>query len=366
MAEALVPAIVSCHKAPGVTAGADQPLTSGWRPDILGDGFEMRYVKQADDYSGNVRSTVVRKRVEGSDRGVLYVHGFNDYFFQSEMADRFVDSCYSFYAVDLRKYGRSILEGQTLFEVRDMEEYFPDIDSAITVMRHDGIDRIVLMGHSTGGLTTSYYMNTAPDPAVKCLVLNSPFLDWHLKPVMEDVAVPAVTAIGNLLPGIKISQGGDPVYSHSLLKEFGGEWSYNTDWKLINSPDVTSGWIHAIESAQEELHKHGHITVPILVMHSDSSYVDGDPIEKASRSDAVLSVDDISRYGQMLGADVTDVTVKGGLHDLALSRRGVRDAMFRYMFSWLHPIMAPSPCEPSGQPSDTITNSVREESLKFI
>lgn len=126
------------------------PATAQWMPDRLGDGYEMRYVNQPDDYSGKVRSTVIRKLSKcGGHRGVLYVHGFNDYFFQKEMGDRFVDSCYNFYAVDLRKYGRSLMEGQKAFQVRDMKEYFADIDSAVNCMKRDGIDEIVLMGHST-------------------------------------------------------------------------------------------------------------------------------------------------------------------------------------------------------------------------
>ncbi len=89
---------------------------SGWQQDILGDNFQMRYVDQGKDYCGNVRSTIIRNRpVVPSRRGILYVHGYNDYFFQKEMAERFVDSCINFYAVDLRKYGRSIMPGQKMF-----------------------------------------------------------------------------------------------------------------------------------------------------------------------------------------------------------------------------------------------------------
>ena len=86
--------------------------TGRWSQDVL-DGYEYRHVEQPDDYSGHVKSTIVRRLSPcGGDRGVLYVHGFNDYFFQKEMGDRMVDSCLNFYAVDLRKYGRSLMDGQ--------------------------------------------------------------------------------------------------------------------------------------------------------------------------------------------------------------------------------------------------------------
>ncbi|MDE6556559.1 MAG: alpha/beta hydrolase [Duncaniella sp.] len=320
------------HKA---TAGSDEPFSTGWQRDTLGDGFEMRYVRQADDYSGQVRSTIIRKVSAGAKRGVLYVHGFNDYFFQTEMADRFVDSCYSFYAVDLRKYGRSLMKGQTPFQARDLSEYFADIDSAISVMKVNGIDSIVLMGHSTGGLTTAYYMNTSSDPAIKCLILNSPFLDWNLSPALEKWAIPIVTAAGKIVPDLEISQSPSQIYSESLLKKDGGEWNYNTDWKMEQSPDVDAGWIRAITVAQRRLRKDGHITVPILLLHSERSYNTDEPVAESRSSDAVLDITDISRYGRVLGNEITEVTVENGLHDLALSRKGVRDPMFDYIFAWL-------------------------------
>ena len=98
---------------------------SSWMPDVLGNGFHMCYVSQGIDYSGNVRCAIIRKKArQNTERGVLYIHGFSDYFFQKEMANRFIEQGYNFYAVDLRKYGRSFTQGQKMFQVRNLEEYF--------------------------------------------------------------------------------------------------------------------------------------------------------------------------------------------------------------------------------------------------
>ena len=223
---------------------------SGWQPDVLGEGFEMRYVEQPDDYSGPVRSTIVRSRSACAEGvGVLYVHGFNDYFFQKEMAREFTDHCYDFYAVDLRKYGRSILPGQRMFELRDISEYFADIDSAIVQMKADGIRDIILMGHSTGGLTTAAYMASNPDPAIRALVLNSPFLDWNQSKFQEKFLIPAVRSFSPLMKKLNIPQGDSDSYARSLLKSMDGEWEYDTDWKLTVSPPVEASWIAAIDAA---------------------------------------------------------------------------------------------------------------------
>ncbi|MDE6300992.1 MAG: alpha/beta hydrolase [Muribaculaceae bacterium] len=304
---------------------------AAWTEDVLGAPFEMRYVNQPADYSGNVRCTVVRLQAPNSTgKAVLYVHGYNDYFFQREMAERFVAQGYDFYAVDLRKYGRSIMPGQTLFELRDISEYYADIDSALTIMTAEGGAReIVLMGHSTGGLTTSCYLARHPDPRVRALVLNSPFLDWNQSAMQEKMLIPMVRTFRKLAPRMKIPQNSDGAYAHSLHRAFGGEWDYNLDWKLELSPAVETSWLAAIDAAHDIVQNTPRINIPILLMHSDTTVTSG------NRGDAVLDVEDIARYGRGLGVDVTEITVRGGLHDLALSARDIRDAMFDYLFAWL-------------------------------
>lgn len=310
-----------------------------WTPDSLGNGLEMRYVNQGKDYSGSVRCTLIRLISPcASDRspvrGVLYIHGFNDYFFQKEMAEKFADNCYDFYAVDLRKYGRSIQPGNKQFEVRSLKEYFADIDSALADMKANGIENIILMGHSTGGLIASYYMLLNPDAPVDAMVLNSPFLDWNLGK-LENV-VPVVAAVGAIFPNMRIKQGDSIVYGSSLSKEAHGEWSYNHDWKLMKSPDVTAGWVRAIDKAQRALKKHPYeIHIPVLLMYSAKSYNGDNWSSDAQNEDAVLDVNDIRTIGMKLGTNVTAVKVNGGMHDLILSRPAVRDAVYDYMFHWL-------------------------------
>ena len=62
------------------------------------------------------------------------------------------------------------------------------------------------------------------------------------------------------------------------------------------SPDVDTGWIRAIDLAQGILQNDPHIGVPVLLMHSDRSVKEGDPSATYGEADAVLDVEDISRY----------------------------------------------------------------------
>ena len=307
-----------------------------WSPDSLCRGFESRRVKMADDYSGPVVSTIIRKLAPGENvrRGVLYVHGFNDYFFQSEMGEEFVSHGYDFYAVDLRKYGRSLLPGQKRYQCRSISEYFPDIDSALVDMGRNGISEIVLMGHSTGGLITACYLNSNERPQIKALILNSPFLDWNLGRLEK--VIPLVTWWGKLFPNTKISQGKSTAYAESLLKRYHGEWSYDTRLKLIQSPDVDAGWVRAITEAQRSLRDgKARISQPILLMYSAQSVDSSEWSPEHNRADGVLDVRDIKRFGMELGPHVTLLKVPGGLHDLVLSAPGVRYPLYNHIFSWL-------------------------------
>ena len=306
-----------------------------WQTDVLGDDYMQQTIQMPDDYSGKVVSTVVKKTDNPQGEvAVLYVHGYNDYFFQRELGDSVVAHGMAFYAVDLRKYGRSLLDGQTRFEVKNMKEYFADIDSAISVMQREGYSKVVLMGHSTGGLTTSYYMTVhrLDRPMVKALVLNSPFLDMNLSKFQEKILVPFVS----ILPfkKMKISQGHSSAYAQSLLKKYHGEWDYNTDWKLEVSPAVTVGWLSAIHRGHRFLHRKANVSVPVLLMHSNRS-VGGTWTEAHNAGDAVLDVDDIAKYGRKLGSDVTEKTITDGMHDLILSRKDVRDSVYKIVFGWL-------------------------------
>lgn len=312
-----------------------------WKDDRYLPGFEEMTIIQPDDYSGPVVTTIVRDTIEHKDApGILYIHGYNDYFFQKEMADSLALAGYNFYAVDLRKYGRSLQPSQTPYEARRISEYFPDIDSAINIMKENGIHRIVLMGHSTGGLIAASYMNHNPSNAVKAVVLNSPFLEFNMSGFMRKVAIPVVSWIGGWWPRLSISQGSESAYAESLLKQYHGEWQFDTQLKTVKPRKVTAAWIRTIYTAQRELHKHSTIKVPVLVMFSDNSVKGSKWTMEHQKGDAVLNVHDIAQYGLKLGPDVTEVSVAGGMHDLMLSAPAVRSQAIGIVLKWLKTLSA--------------------------
>lgn len=308
-----------------------------WGPDIL-EGYESKFINMGEAFDGPVRCTVVRMLANKPTRkAYLYVHGFNDYFFQAQKGKIFVDSGYNFYAVDLRRYGRSRLPWQYPFNVRDQKEYFADIDSALAVIRRDGNTDITLGGHSTGGLTVSYYAACrGARVGVNRIINDSPFLEWNFNAFMRNVAAPVIEFLAKMTPNSEVKQAHCDGYAYSLLAQYAGEWTYNTDWKMIYSPPVKFSWVGAINRAQRELMKKAdYVSVPILTMAS-SRKIDGCNFEpEFMTGDAVLDPQELIKRGAKLGSRAQTCVIDSGLHNLVLSpephRTAAYDSMFRFL-----------------------------------
>ena len=81
-------------------------LLAQWHADSL-PGYSQRSLQMQADYAGAVTATLVRHHREAmpARRALLYVHGYNDYFFQAALGDSIAQHGIDFYALDLRKYG---------------------------------------------------------------------------------------------------------------------------------------------------------------------------------------------------------------------------------------------------------------------
>lgn len=305
--------------------------------DVLGEPYQRRTIDLGTDSEGPIVATLVSRRSEEpTSRAVLYVHGYNDYFFQTHQADFWVDRGYDFYALDLRKYGRSLLAHQTPNYIARISDYFQELDIAARIIREEeGHDRLVISAHSTGGLITSLWAHARRDDAiVDGLFLNSPFFEFNLPPLTRRTAGPTLSALARARPMAKIAMSGG-TYGRSLHSEHLGEWTFDTAWKPILGFPARFGWVAAVRHAQARLQAGLAITVPILVGASLRSYKHGKWSEEARSADAVLDVEHIARYSSSLGTHVTIVRFEGGLHDLTLSALPVRKQVFAELDRWL-------------------------------
>jgi len=287
-----------------------------WQPDRLLPGFEALELPAPDDYDGRVVATLVRLPTGDAPRGaVLYVHGFIDYFFQRHMAERFAAEGYAFYALDLRKHGRSLLPQQHACFCKDVGEYHEDITRALQEIGGD----VLLAGHSTGGLICSLYKKDGPlRDRVRALWLNSPFFDWK---DMFRRKLRIAAFLGRFSPFMNNPKAVLPAYVRSLHRNWEGEWEFDLSLKPEYGFPAYFGWVKAIFAAHASVHRGLGLDIPVLSMHSDEA-------------DIVLDWKQVARWSRTLGSKVTVLPFPGGLHDLVLSRMEIREAVFSQLFAW--------------------------------
>lgn len=305
--------------------------------DLLGEPYERHTIDLGHDAEGPVTATLVRRRsTQPTGAAVLYVHGFVDYFFQTHLADFYTERGYDFYALDLRKYGRSLHPHQTPNHCLSIDEYYAELDEAVRIIREDdGHDRLLVNGHSFGGLITSLWAHDRRDDGlVDALFLNSPFLDLNTPWVLREVVTPAATRVGRVRPGIRLP-GLNDVYGRSIHGRHFGEWEYDLAWKPLQGFPVRAGWLGGVRRGQLRVRAGLDIRVPILVACSAVSYKRTRWGEAARTADAVLDVTQIARWAPNLGRCVTLVRIEGGLHDLTLSAEPARKQTFAEMGRWL-------------------------------
>ncbi|MCK0124894.1 alpha/beta hydrolase [Gelidibacter sp. F2691] len=305
--------------------------------DLLGGGFEQMSLPLKDDYEGRVIATLVRRKPERqSTKAILYIHGFNDYFFQTELAKKFNDKGFNFYALDLRKYGRSFLSHQKLNNVRSLDEYDEELNLSLQILKTEHNAQVILMGHSTGGLiVTNYAGKNLNSNFFHGVICNSPFYEFNLSTFERKIGVPLLSALSTYFPNKKMSAGLSELYGYSLHKANYGEWDYVLAWKPHAIKDVNLSFIDAIHKGHKNIQNNLKIDVPLLVMYSSQSVFDKKWSDKFMEADAVLNVEHIQHYANKIIGNVTTCEIENGMHDLILSKKPVRAQVYKMMFEWI-------------------------------
>ncbi|MBE0651874.1 MAG: alpha/beta hydrolase [Bacteroidales bacterium] len=301
-------------------------------------GFIFHTLEQKPDYEGRVIATLIEKKAaKVSKNAFLYLHGFNDYFFQVHLADWANQQGMNFYALELRKYGRSILPHQKPNDFRDYHEYFEDIDSAIDFIKSkDKNEKLIFMGHSTGGLLAALYADEHKNNhLIDLLILNSPFFEFNIPPFLKKTFLPFMTSIGKYFHGVASPVGLDKGYGFSLHKSHFGEWDYDLSLKPDAGFKIHASWIRAIHLAHTKLQQGLDIQCPVLVMYSRKSVKPGNYRPDMQGTDSVLNVKEIEAFSNDIGKKVQQKSFDGGVHDLTLSKQEVRDRVFKAMAEFI-------------------------------
>ena len=343
------------------------PPTDAWGPDILGPGFEARTLPLLpDDEDDGAVATLVR-HVPAQDPhalpgtpsaptfSLLYLHGWNDYFFHPHVAREVARLGGAFYAVDLRRYGRSLRPGQMHGYCTSLTDYDEDLGTALATIRAEQgwSGDVVLAGHSTGGLVAALWAHHHPG-ALRALVLNSPWLELQGSSLLRAVGEPVVNTLARrdprmaILPRVVTPEEFFTVHD-GWVTERDGElpdpawaddpyvtgWDVNWAWKDRPMPPIRPGWMQAVLTGHARVAEGLSITCPVLVMGSARSHLSLTWNEAARHADTVIDADATARRAVQLGRLVTVARFDGALHDVTLSEPPVRSEVFSALRRWM-------------------------------
>ncbi len=341
-----------------------------WSPDVLGEGFTARTVDLLPDEDGPVVATVVRYRPEEDPEAgpvppphyvVLYLHGWNDYFHQRDLARHYASIGGAFYALDLRRYGRSLRPGDLRGYVESLSTYDEDIHAARDLIRADHPDLdLVLMGHSTGGLTGALWAHRHPG-ALSALVLNSPWLDVSGSSVVRTLGQPVIERLARYQPkaalpvrelgfyqrilrGWATDEHGEPV---ELTEEERADpaatgWPLEWAWRTYPSGAIRPGWLAAVLAGHSQVADGLDITCPVLVLSGHQSVFATRWSEEMRKADTVIDVELTARRALGLGPVVTIARIEDAVHDVMLSPARVRERAYRELTRWLRAYVGPA------------------------
>ena len=220
---------------------------------------------------------------------LIYLHGWNDYFYQTHLARIFAHLGARFYALELHRYGRNMPQFPPGLPwncyVDDYREYDSQLEWALRSVRAEnpGLP-VVLMGHSNGGNIISGWAGRNHDK-VDALIFNSP---W----IAQD---PAVLPAGRLIEAglrrwarnrhVSLPVGIASAYQDSLsgygylgsplpkrLIPFQNDpsvkgWAQIRRFRLIEGAPVVAGWLSAVLRNHDFLKRHSDFgRLPVLCL----------------------------------------------------------------------------------------------------
>ncbi|MEQ4565630.1 alpha/beta hydrolase [Paenarthrobacter sp. CAP02] len=326
-----------------------------WTADILGTGYQSCSIDAAGPDGVIRHATLIRHDADPLDQAgsgkdgsvrrlgvVLFLHGWSDYFFNTELAEFWSRQGYEFYALDLHNHGRSIQPGDPGGYVANLADYDAEINQAISAI-HQGrsgstAESLTLMGHSTGGLVAALWASRHPE-RVQYLILDSPWLEMHGSSMVRRTANAMVAPLARFRPETVLKLPERGFYFRSISSSAEGEWHLDERYRPPLAFPVRAGWLRAVFAGQSQVARGLNLEMPVLVLMSSASANGMMWRESMRRSDAVLDVGVMALRAMALGRTVTLERIDGGLHDVFLSAPAVRKDAYARLARWIRGFM---------------------------
>jgi len=285
-------------------------------------------------YPDGNKTTLTYKKKKDNKKALLWVHGFNDYYFHFKIGDTLVNEYDTdIYAITLRRYGSTIKKNDNLlFYTNNLEEYFEDINICINEILNNNYEKIIMYGHSTGGLTSTIYCDRGLyKNKIDGLILNSPFYDLNDSSIMEWISKNIIYYLGVINPQFQLSAL-DNTQWNATNEETLERFYFNPKYKLRGNSPIYAGWIKTIHYYQNQIHNSKiNISIPIIVLYSDKTL----KYPKQDKGDNILDVNEINKYSDLIGKNVKEYIIKDATHDVFCSEYKSRNKAISIMLNFL-------------------------------
>ena len=317
---------------------------------VLGEGYTLERIDLGSDDEGPLLASLVHREPAPRDLPggpgtppLLLMHGWSDYVFDRDLMDHLGRRGHDVWGLDLRKYGRSLLPGQTPTEIDHLSRYDTEIGAALRRIGHERPP--VVLAHSTGGLTAALYALRHPG-RVRGLALNSPWIEMHLGPGARALLEAPVRLLAEMLGQRPILPQGSDHYARTTHRALGGDYEYDLSLKPPGGHRFPATTLNAVLDGQRRLAAAGPLAAPVLVMHSAHSRLTPRFDERMLHADSVLDVRSLAAAARRLGPRVRIVPIAGARHDVFLSAPAVRARAIAVMDDWLATDLLAAPTMP--------------------
>eukprot|EP01124_Arcella_intermedia_P036218 TRINITY_DN944_c0_g1_i1.p1 TRINITY_DN944_c0_g1~~TRINITY_DN944_c0_g1_i1.p1 ORF type:complete len:1599 (-),score=476.58 TRINITY_DN944_c0_g1_i1:2-4798(-) len=312
----------------------EEDLEYVWQPDILGEDFEFLPLRLQPGAYGPLSATLVRLcSSEQFQTGVLYLHSFSDYFFNAELADRFNEENIAFYALDIRRYGRSLIPNIPPNWTTTLYEYFEEIHIAIDYMRRlENIQNIILLGHGLGGLIAALFAEIH-NQEINALILNSPLITFNKH--WTDFINKKKGWFGSKGDPLSKHPTFSTLYHQSLHVNHYGPWNWDERLKPMTGFPIFLGWVDLLAEMQRRVEAGLNLVVPTVMLVAAQGTVVGNWAEELRSADAMMNVNKVISLAPKISALVKLIVVKDAVHDIFLSGEKAREEAYGMVFDWL-------------------------------
>jgi alpha-beta hydrolase superfamily lysophospholipase len=273
------------------------------------------------------------KKKKNNKKTILWIPGFNDYYYHFFIGEKFLKEGYDIYAITLRRYEENNL---TPFYTNDLSEYIKDINNLLPYILKEKYEKILFYGHSTGALVSILYCNEGLyKKKINGLILNSPFFEFNLDIISLLYIKYIVYYLAYYFPTFLLRKYDEKV-KNSLTSEIIKRFYINPNKKFTCLPQVYFGWTRTIILNQTKIQKgEVKLKIPILILHSNNSIYPS--INKTTENgDDTLNIDDIIKYSTYIGNNVKRISIENAIHDVFCSTEIPRNIAIDKMFDWLN------------------------------